>query len=417
MMSRRWLVALSCLTFFALCARSPIVAQSPSVIYTWDQAFGETAGPNTELWAFNFGNNTLSLDNSVDGTLGVSETGTAGADWAILDSFNRIKESFNPADYGGLDLTGLSSLELDLGHNGPNTVNGQVFAHVGPSSTFKVLGPLSVAPGAVQTYSVPLSGLAGNEIDALRTIGIQIFDHAADGNLNWQINEIRSAGTPLITRRVANYPPGGAAGPPAAAFEGAIFNFDANNVSGHTANAQDNSGLSYNSADGALAWTETGDSAGAAVTWGSGDGTGFYPPTEFAARPVDLSNYKFAHIRLRVQSTVPGEDVDVQFYTQGAGFTYHTAGVDQHIAADAQYHELYFPLGSIADLDQTQFHGINLGAHNSTWGVRIDYVEYTAVPEPTSLALVALGCVARSHCSGGRAANKGQGNSHIWMCG
>jgi hypothetical protein len=375
-----------------MCSRAS--AQTPSVLYTWDQSFGETTGPNTEGWAFGFGGNSVTLDNTVDGTLGVTETGTgaaAGADWAISDSFNRIKEAFNPADYGGIDLTGLSSLQLDMGQSGSVPEFGQVFAQVGPSSNFKVLGPITVNPGPVATYSVPLSGLAPNEIDSMRTIGIQMFSHTADGNLTWKVNEIRSVGTPLVTRRVADYPAGGQAPAPAAAFEGAIFNFDADNVSGHTAGAQDNSGMGYNSADGALTWTETGNSPGAAVTWGSGDGVGLYPPTEFSARPIDLSNYKFARIRLRVQSSVPGEDVDVQFYTQGAGFNYHTAGPDQHIAADAQYHTLMFPLSSITDLAQTQFHGINLGAHNSTWSVRVDYLEYTSAPEPASVVLLGLG--------------------------
>jgi hypothetical protein len=386
------------LTGACVCSRA--TAQSPSVLYTWDQSFGEAVGPNVEGWAFGFGGNSVTLDNTTDGTLGITETGaTPGLDWAISDSFNRIKESFNPADYGGLDLTGLSSLQLDLGHSDPtNTINGQVFAQVGPGSDFKVLGPISVLPGAPQTYTVPLSGLAANQIDAIRTIGVQIFDHSSQtGNLSWKLNEIRSVGTQLVTRRVADYPVGAQAPAPAAAFEGAIFNFDADNVSGHTAGQQDNSGMSYNGADGALTWTETGSSAGAAVTWGSGNGVGLYPPTEFSARPSDFSNYKFAHIRIAVRSNVAGDDVDVQFYTQGAGFAYHTGGPDQHFTAttttigQADYHDLYFPLAGITDLDQTQFHGINLGAHNSTWSVRVDFLEYTSVPEPASMVLLGLG--------------------------
>jgi PEP-CTERM motif-containing protein len=399
MMSRHWWVGFSFL-LLGVCIACPATAQSPSVIYTWDQSFGEAAGANTEVWSNAFGNNPLTLDNTVDGTLGLTETGAganAGADWAISDSFNRIKESFNPKDYGGIDFTGLSSLQIDIGHNGPNPVNGQVFAQVGPSSNFKVLGPITVNPGAVATYSVPLTGLAPNEIDALRTIGIQIFGHTGDGNLNWKVNEIRSVGTPLVTRRVADYPVGGPAPAPAAANEGAIFNFDADGfVSGHSA-GQNDTGLGFNSVDGALTWTEvpvSGSAPGAAVTWGSGNGVGYYPPTEFAARPVDLSNYNFAKIRLRVQSTVPGEDVDVQYYTQGAGFAYHTLGPDQHITADAQYHTLVFPTAGITDLAETQFHGINLGPHTGTWGVRVDWVEYSqyAVPEPTTLVLLGFGC-------------------------
>ena len=119
MMSRRWLVGSAFLLAVGVYACSPARAQSPSVLYTWDQSFGEAVGPNTEGWSFGFGGNTVALDNTVNGTMGVTENGTPGLDWAISDSFNRIKESFNPADYGGIDLTGLSSLQLDLGHSDP----------------------------------------------------------------------------------------------------------------------------------------------------------------------------------------------------------------------------------------------------------------------------------------------------------
>lgn len=392
MMSRRLVVGSAFLIAASIYVSSSARAQSPSVLYTWDQSFGEAAGPNLEGWAFGFGGNTVALDNTTNGTLGITENGTPGLDWAISDSFNRIKESFNPKDYGGIDLTGLSSIQLDLGHSDPtNTINGQVFAQVGPGSTFRVLGPLSVTPGAVSTYSVPLTGLAANEIDAVRTIGVQIFDHSSQtGNLSWKLNEIRSAGTPLTVRRFADYPAGGAAPSPADPTEGAIFNFDDGNVTGHTA-GQNATGFGYNSTDGALTWSETANSPGAAVTWGSGNGVGFYPPTEFSARPVDLSNYNVARIRIRVASSVAGEDVPVQFYTQGAGFNYHDVG-DQTIQADGQYHILTFPLGSVPDLSETQFHGINLGAHVGTWAVRVDYLEYAkVVPEPASVALLGLG--------------------------
>jgi hypothetical protein len=406
MKSRQLVVGLAFIVLIGLQSWSPIAAQSPSVIYTWDHAIGEVlGGPSTELWSLNGGANTIALSNTVDGTLDVMESGaTAGADWQIIDSFNRIKESYNGADYGGLDLTGLSALEIEIGHNGPNTVDGALYAHIGPSSTNTTLGMINIAPGPVQTYSVPLAGLAPSQIASLRTVGVRILDHAADGNLNWSINEIRSVGTPLNVRRVADYPVGGPAPAPAAAFEGAIFNFGADDglggtyISGRTPGGQNNSGMGFNSADGALTWNEApiaggGPAPGAAVTWGNGFGNGFFPPTEFAARPIDLSNYAVARIRLRVQSTVPGEDVAVQFYTQGPGFLYLPAGPDQIIPADAMYHVLEFPLSVIPNLDQTQYHGIDLGEHNSTWAVRIDYVEYV-VPEPASMAMLLIGCMA-----------------------
>ena len=150
--------------------------------------------------------------------------------------------------------------------------------------------------------------------------------------------------------------------------------------------------MGYNSTDGALTWSEAAGSPGAAVTWGSGNGVGLYPPTEFAARPIDISNYAFAKIRIRLASSVAGESVPVQFYTQGAGFSYHDVG-DQSIPADGQYHTLLFSLAGVPDLAQTQFHGINLGTHAGTLSVRVDFLEYTSVPEPASVALLGLGSI------------------------
>src|SRR5690242_1786450 len=96
------------------------LAQSPSVLYT----FPGTG--NVEQWFKNFGNNTVTLDNSTAGQLTVTEAGTTGAGVAITDDFSRGRE-WTTAASGGLDLTGLSYLEFDLGQNGTGSVPVQFF--------------------------------------------------------------------------------------------------------------------------------------------------------------------------------------------------------------------------------------------------------------------------------------------------
>jgi hypothetical protein len=95
---------------------------------------------------------------------------------------------------------------------------------------------------------------------------------------------------------------------------------------------------------------------------------------------------------MRIQSTVQGQEANVQFYTQHAGFQYYVVG-NQPLPADGQYHTLEYSLFGAPNMDQIQFHGIELSEHTGTWAVRVDFVEYSVVPEPASLALVGLGLV------------------------
>jgi hypothetical protein len=363
------------------------IAQSPSVLYTWDHAIGEAMGANNEGWAFGFGGNTLTLDNTTDGTLRATETGTAGLGWAINDSFNRIKESANPADFGGIDLTGLDFLELQLGHNGPNPVNVQVFSQVNMGASacceFVALGSdIAVTPG-VATYSVPLSGLTSQQIANMRTIGLNVRDHAADGNLTWTINEIRSAGTPLVTRVIADHDGG------ASDFDTAIVNFDNASVTGNDG-GQNTTGLSINTADGSLRWVDAANGAGAAIAYGNGrSGVGAW---EFAGRPSDLSNYQFAVIRMRAQSTNPADVLDVQYYMQ-TGMSFNFQSSNTTLQADGVYRDLVFPISAMTQRDQIHVHGVNLGTHPGVMDIRIASVIYTSVPEPGGLLLMAGGTV------------------------
>ena len=151
-------------------------AQTPAVLYTWSSA-------GVQDWFKNFGdaNTSATLANPGPGALVITETSaTAGGSQAFSDGFNTIREGapFGSGCCGGLDLTGLSSLEFVMGHNGVGNVNVQFFTQASPGSNYVPLGPdLAVAPG-ISTYTLPLSGLSADQIAYMRTIGINIRDHA-----------------------------------------------------------------------------------------------------------------------------------------------------------------------------------------------------------------------------------------------
>jgi hypothetical protein len=372
MMSRRLLI-----TFFALglclCLRSAN-AQTPGVLYTWPAT--------TSDWFRNFGavNTSATLANSA-GSLQITETSaTAGGSQAFSDGFNTIRDTpalFGSGCCGGIDVTGLSSLQFDLGHNGPNPVNVQFFTQATPGSNYIAFGPdLAIAPGGVATYNLPLTGLTAAQAAYMRTIGINIRDHAADGNLTWTLSEVRSVGPSLTTRTIADHDGG------AADFDGLICNFDCGAVSGGNG-GQNNSGMSI--VGNAAQWTDLGGGPGAAVTWGNGtqDAGG-----SFNARPVDLSNYDFVTIRM----SAAGADasVGVQFYMQtGSGFTYQSQNTS--LTVDGTFYDLVFPLAGVTNRDFTDTNGFNLFGHTNDLVIRVDSVIYTAIPEPASWMLF---CVA-----------------------
>jgi hypothetical protein len=356
----------------------------PDVIYTWDHGIGEPGlGNNVETWAKNFGANDLTLDNSIDGILSITETGAAGSDWAINESFNRVKESFNGADYGGLDLTGLDALEIDISHDGPNTIFGQLIAWT--VNDFTVLGPISVDAGGLQTESVSISHLSPLDISTVRSLGVQIFGHEADGNRVWQISELRSAGSPLSERLIADHDDG------ANDFDGVLINFNHNNVIGNTAPPPKNrDGLNVNTVDGSLQWAETpGDGVG--LEWGGGDN--LLNAEDFQARPMDLRQYRLAEVVVRAQSTAPGESIGVQFYMQNEEFMFYPAESDQNLVADGTYQTLLFRITNIPNRDQVNIHGINFHEHTGSVQFNVSSFRYL-VPEPSAVVLCFVGAMA-----------------------
>src|SRR5262245_58917750 len=130
------------ITFFALASLLVLCApyasaQTPAVLYTWSSA-------GTQDWFKNFGaaNTSATLANP-GGALEITETSTAlGGSQAFSDGFNSSREGvpFGSGCCGGIDLTGLTSLQFDLGHNGTNPVNVQCFTQATPGSNFIALG-------------------------------------------------------------------------------------------------------------------------------------------------------------------------------------------------------------------------------------------------------------------------------------
>jgi len=374
MFPRRILLISSAVILLAFSSR--LLAQSPGVLYSWNNA-------GVQDWFRNFGavSTSAALSNP-GGAFQVLETSAAaGGSQAFSDGFNTAKDTGAPyaiGNAGGLDLTGLTSLEFDLGHNGVAPVNVQFFTQATPVSNYVALGPdLAIAPGTA-TYTLPLTGLTADQATYMRTIGMNIRDHAAQGNLTWTLGEVRSVGTPLSTRTIADHNGG------AADFDGAIVNFDGGGVLGNT--GQNNTGLSV--VGNALQWTDLGGGPGGAITWGNGSQNA---GGSFNARPVDLSQYDTVTIRMSATGADPS--VVVQFYMQtGSGFTYQS--LNDVLTVDGQYHDLVFPLAAITTRSFVDTNGINLGGHTGDLTISVDSVSYNVVPEPTSAAAFGLAGIA-----------------------
>ncbi len=377
MMSRHWVLCLGAALLLSLFCFSTAVAQSPGVLYTWDQSYGGSVGPSVEGWAVSSG--TAGIDNNTDGVLTITEVDQGG--YSVYDGWNLIRES-TPGSYSGLDLVGLETVEFDISHNGTETYSGKLFVQTPTWHDIQI----DVAPGATQTYSFPLSGLSDNELPWVRTVGFQVYDHtgAADGPLTWTINEVRSAGTPLTERYLSPHAPDD--------LDGVVVNFDADAISGGSGGTQNGLSMATSDTDGgALKWVDLSGGPGAAIAWA--DGREGLLAKDYQTRPMDLSNYQYVDVRIKAQ---PGAGADptlgVQFYVQTGNWSYQVAG-DQYLDVDNEWHIMTFPLAGLVDMDQEAVHGINLYEHEGNMQMFVDYVRFYSVPEPASMLLLVVGCV------------------------
>lgn len=364
------------LALICLCWLSPLPtrAQSPSALYTW------SGTGSVQDWVKNFGGNTVTLDNLIAGELRAIETGTAGADVAISDGANRVRES--SLSSGGTDLTGLSFLEFDIGHNGAGNINVQFFVQASPGFTYKALGPDIVVTPGINTYQVPLSGLTPAEAVYIRTVGFNARSHAA--NVTWTLREVRAGGVPLATRTLITHDTGTAEG----GLQGALVNFDNAAVLGNNG-GQNQTGLSQNPAgSGSLQWTDVGGSAGGAISWGNGTALN---GNTFNNRTTDLSNFQKMILRISAEEVTPGAGglINVQAFFQVNNFNFQAAGTDP-LPIDGQFHDLEFSLTGLANMNSVDQTGINLGSHPTDLRINVDNIAFV-VPEPQTGILLVVG--------------------------
>jgi hypothetical protein len=358
-------------------------AQSPSVLYTWDDT--GNASPNIEGWLKTFGVNTVTLDNTTTpGALTIIETGADGTGVAISDGFNRTRES-NINGTGGTDLTGLDFLEFDLGHSGGGPVAVQFFVQASTGPTFVSLGAdVMVQPG-INTYKVPISGLTADQAVYVRTMGFNIRDHLAEGNLTWTLEEVRSSGTPLTTRVLVSHDTGTAEG----GLQGAIGNFDLAAIQGSDGGVNQ-TGLSHNpSGSGSLQWTDLGGSQGAAISWGNGTA---WNGNTFNNRTLDISNY--ATMTVRISATDPldgGGEIGLNAFILANNFAFQAmeGGAGRNLPIDGQFYDLVFSLAGLSHLNAVDQVGINLFAHGQNLIMNVDSIVFnadvSAIPEPRAL--------------------------------
>lgn len=361
---------------------SHAMAQSASVLYTWDNT--GNAAPNVENWVKNFGTNSVTLDNTIPGTLRIVETGPAGEDVSISDGANRVRES-SIASGGGTDLTGLDYLEFDIGHSGAGPIDVGFYVQASTGFNFVALGPDLVVQPGVNTYQVPLAGLTAAQAVYVRTIGFNARDHLSLGNVTWSLNEVRSGGTPLTTRNLITHDTGSAEG----GLQGAIANFDLAAIQGNDG-GQNQSGLSHNaSGSGSLQWTDLGGSNGAAIAWGNGTA---WNGNTFNNRTTDLSNYTTVTIRISADDPIDGGGtLDFTAFFQRNNFQFQSVegGATRSILIDGGFQEFTFSLAGLTSMDVVELTGINLGAHAQNLVINVDNIRFD-VPEPTSMATVAL---------------------------
>jgi hypothetical protein len=354
----------------------------PGTLYTWPGT-GDVAE-----WVAETQTNTVTVANSTAGLLTATETGLfdpineifiVGGASTLHDGFNRRYEG--STEQGGLDLTGLNTIELDVQHNGTANVNVQFYMQTTPSYTYlwggsdpaNTLGGAdwSVAPNTPTTLKFPIHALTPAQQAWISAFGLSIRAHEAAGNVTWNISDVRTVGTALTVRNLATHDVGSSDN----GFQGAICNFDCGAVVGGDG-GQNQTGLSQNtSGSGSLQWTDLGGGPGAAISWGNGtawNGNTFYE------RLVSAPQYDFLIYRISATGTGPAP-IGVQGWFQTGNYNFQVAGgsgFSYPLAVDGQYHDIAFPIANVTNRENIQQFGINLFSHPNDAVMNIDNVQF-----------------------------------------
>lgn len=393
-MKNRWQLLLA-LAALAL-ATGPAVAQSPDVLYSWDHSIGLSAGPNVENWSGG-GTNVPTLSNNTDGILTVTES-VAGGSWYISEDFGYVKESAANTsggyyyNSGGSDWLGLDYLEFDVTNNATQELNGKIFLQ--PDNGTGCCGYFQqdiTVPAGGGTIKADLNAILPTAADMkyVRAYGFEIYGNAEAAPVTWEFSEVRTTGTPLSTRVIADYSSGG--------LENTQIDYDGDAIINGANKSQ--SGLS--NVGGALRWVDKDNGpnddlpSGGTVAWGNNNAI----VENYSSKLLDVSNYDHAEITMRIQ---PGAGADatlgLQLYNlhvdRGSANEYSYASSAFVALVDDMEHTYKVPLADLGgDQDLVQWIGLDLFPHNGNMQVFISKVELTTVPEPGSVALLALGAV------------------------
>jgi hypothetical protein len=391
-----------------LAACGSVSAQSPGILYTWPGT------GNVAEWAADpngANSNAATVLNTTPGMLTITETGVHffdpinevqvdrdGGPMLLHDGFNRRREQ--NVSQGGLDLTGLDSIELDVSHTGSGPINVQFYMQASPSYTYlwggsdpaNTLGgnDWSVPANVLTTLRFPIHSLNAAQQAWITAFGISTRDHVSVGNVTWTFSEVRAVGAGLTTRTLASHDTGSSDN----GLNGAFVNFEGNAVVGNDG-GQNQSGLSQvtDGGVGSLRWTDKGNAgvaanpSGAAITWVNG--TSFANNNSFYERLADFSNYNQLTFRMKATDVTPGGggSVGIQgFFHTGdndtGAYNFQVAGGSTFsvpLPIDGLYHDVVFSLGAVANLQNVQDFGVNLFAHQNDLTIDVDYVRFALV--------------------------------------
>lgn len=397
-----------------LVASGSAFAQTPGVLYTFPGVPASIAAwtlYDTHLLGSptTWGSATISgaggdlvVTENGDGTGVGGGGGLVGGPWFLAEPWNYPMESGmyvpsgSPFEKGNLDVTGLQYIELDIKNNLPagQTVPVDFLAVVTETENVNVLsGPAVPVGNSVTTLRFPVSLLTARQQTNVKSIVPSVEAHAAQGNLTWTISEVRTTGTPLISRNIVT----NNAGSPDDGIDGAfpLNPSDMLAIVGNTGSVSQ-LGFSRNPAgSGSLQWTDkggTGDAgseSGATIGWGDGSGWRNAQPgsptsgNSYNERIADFSNYNRMTVTISAQDSLnPTGTVGIQGVFAASNPDGDSAAdpipatvlASQNLPTDGQYHDLVFDLSSVTFLKNVWQWGLDVAAHPNDIVFNIDNI-------------------------------------------